>query len=75
MSYPLQSDVTSSNIAKAGHDGENLYLLFNSGVAYKYPNVPQKTYTDLISAESVGRFFYKTIRNTFRYEKLEVHQF
>lgn len=75
MTYLHQADVTSSNIAKAGYDGQHLYLLFNSGVAYKYPNVPQTIYTALISADSVGSFFHKAIRNVFQHEKLEAHQF
>lgn len=75
MSYAHQQDVTSSNIAKVGYDGESLYLLFNSGIAYRYLNVPQTIHKALISAESVGSFFHKAIRNVFRHEKLEVHQF
>lgn len=75
MGYAHQQDVESSNIAKVGYDGESLYLLFNSGIAYRYQNVPQTIYNALISAESVGSFFHKAIRNVFRHEKLEVHQF
>lgn len=74
MPYPNQQDVTSSNIAKAGYD-DTLYLLFNSGVAYKYHDVPKALYIALTKAESVGSFFHKNIRGTYRHEKLEVHNF
>ena len=74
MTYPLQQDVTSSNIAKAGYD-DTLYLLFNSGIAYKYENVPKALYIALTTADSVGSFFPKNIRGVYRHEKLEVHQF
>lgn len=75
MSYPLQADVSSSNIAKAGYDGESLYLLFNSGIAYRYPGVSQSLYNALVSADSVGSFFHRAIRNVFQHERLEAHQF
>ena len=74
MSYPLQQDVTSSNIAKAGYS-DTLYLLFNSGVAYKYENVPKALYQALIKADSVGSFFHKNIRNSYLCHKLEEHNF
>jgi len=74
MSYPLQQDVTSSNIAKAGYS-DTLYLLFNSGVAYRYENVPKAQYLALIKADSVGSYFHKNIRGVYPHEKLEVHQF
>ncbi len=75
MPYPNQQDVVSSNIAKAGYDDDTLYLLFNSGIAYKYHTVPKAQYLALVKAESVGSFFYKNIRGAYSYEKLEVHNF
>ena len=74
MPYQHQQDVTSSNIAKAGYS-DTLYLLFNSGVAYKYENVPKAQYLALIKADSVGSYFHKNIRGVYHHEKLEVHQF
>ena len=74
MTYELQQDVTSSNIAKVGYS-DTLYLLFNSGVAYKYENVPQAQYLALIKADSVGSYFHKNIRNTYLCQRLEEHSF
>ena len=74
MTYPLQQDVTSSNIAKAGYD-DTLYLLFNSGVAYRYESVPKALYLALIKADSVGSYFHKNIRNSYQCKKLEEHHF
>ena len=74
MTYPLQQDVTSSNIAKAGYD-DTLYLLFNSGVAYRYESVPKALYLALIKADSVGSYFHKNIRNSYQCQKLEEHHF
>jgi hypothetical protein len=74
MPYPNQQDVVSSNIAKVGYD-DTLYLLFNSGVAYKYYAVPKAQYLALVKAESVGSFFHKNIRGAYHHEKLEVHNF
>lgn len=75
MSYPMQQSVSSSNIAKAAHDGANLFLLFNSGVAYSYAGVPEEVYRALVEATSVGSYFHKYVRNVFRYQRLEAHQF
>ena len=74
MPYPLQQSVTSSNIAKVGYS-DTLYLLFNSGVAYKYENVPRAQYFALLKADSVGSYFHKNIRNSYLCQKLESHHF
>lgn len=68
-------DVTSSNISRIGHDGEDMLILFNSGVAYRYKAVPKVVYELAAEAESVGQFFHRHIKGQFTYEKLAYDPF
>lgn len=71
---PLR-DVKSSNIAKVGYDEKNQILVvkFLNGALYSYQNVPKEIHQALITAESIGGYFTKTIRYNIVYEmaKLE----
>lgn len=60
--------VTSSNLASAFHDGEDLFLEFKNGKVYRYLDVPQQVFDELLSTESAGRFFHSNIRESFAYE-------
>lgn len=57
--YPVES----SMLAAVGYDAkaEKLVVLFNSGKAYTYRNVPLKVYLGLISAESKGKYMNEEI--------------
>lgn len=70
MSFKHEQVVESSNIAKVMHDGTDLYLLFNSGITYRYENVPEHLYHSLVSAGSVGIFFHKYVKGQYRYNKV-----
>lgn len=65
-----QTPVTSSNIARIGHDGNTLFIKFNSGKDYRYPGVPEVVYQHLATAESVGQTFHREVRNKFPHELL-----
>lgn len=71
----LRKDVTSSNIKCIGHDGDDMLILFNSGVAYRYKGVPKIVYELATEAESVGQFFHHQIKGKFTYEKLAFDPF
>ena len=71
MNFKHKQVVESSNIAKVMHDGTDLYLLFNSGVTYRYENVPEHLYHSLVSASSVGSFFHKYVKGQYRYNKVD----
>lgn len=45
---------------------KNLEIEFHSGIIHQYQNVPQKIYTDLMGAGSVGIFYTEKIKNRFR---------
>lgn len=63
--------VESSNICSIGYDGNQsvLQVEFNNGSIYNYYNVPKRIYSELINAESYGRYLDKHVKKAgFRYE-------
>ncbi len=71
MEIPMQS-VESSNIDSIGYDqdSETLYVEFKSGITYKYENVPFYKYTELMDANSVGRYLNAEIKGAHEYSRL-----
>lgn len=73
--------VKSSNIWSYGYDAElgrnsaNLYVQFKGktggpGDVYLYFDVPIKIWRKFVTSPSKGHFFWRYIRNNFRYRKL-----
>jgi KTSC domain-containing protein len=62
----------SSFLASAGYLPEErlLDVELRSQEVYRYFDVPQHTYGELLAAESKGSYFNGYIRNGFRYQKL-----
>jgi hypothetical protein len=52
-----------------GYDAENriLEIEFDSGAVYQYIGVPTRTYRELLTAESRGRYFNSEIRDSYPY--------
>lgn len=65
--------MTSSNIKFAGYSekAQVLRVKFGSSGYYDYADVPKEEYEKLITAPSVGSYFYKNIRSQFIYTKIE----
>jgi hypothetical protein len=63
--------VESSNIQAVGYepDDQLLAIQFRSGDIYAYSDVPKSIYTDLMGAESKGKYFSRYIRHTYAWEK------
>lgn len=63
--------VKSSNLASVGYNSttKTLEVEFQSGSVYRYFQVPAKVYQEFKSADSLGRYLSKNIRNNFPYEK------
>lgn len=56
--------VASAGITSIRHDGRtNLIVNFKDGSSYRYSDVSVSTYHELASAESVGQYFNRFIRN------------
>jgi hypothetical protein len=57
--------VKSTNVKSVGYDLETktLQVEFKSGGVYQYAGVQLEMYTDLLAAESVGRFVSQVVRS------------
>jgi len=64
--------VNSSNIRNVEYDEDKkiLKVKFLNGGEYKYSEVPKDVYEDLLNADSKGSFFYRNIRGTYSYSKV-----
>ena len=61
--------VDSSMLAAAGYDPETrtLVVLFNSGKAYQYYDVPPEDYEALMASESKGRYMHAHVLGYYPY--------
>lgn len=64
--------VSSSNLSAFRYNGKlkQLDVLFASGAAYRYLDVPQSEVGAFRSAPSKGSYFHKHIRNTYPFAPL-----
>ena len=64
--------VQSSTLAAVGYDasGQLLQLEFRSRAVYHYFDVPATVHRALLSAESKGSFFNRSIRGRFSYHQV-----
>lgn len=66
-------NVESSNIDGVYYNSEDqeLFVRFKTGlVIYKYHNVAQDVYDQFMNAESKGKYFAASIKNSYTYEKV-----
>lgn len=63
-----RTPVVSSNLAAVGYDRASMTLEveFLNGSVYQYFDVPAVEYEQLLSADSVGRYFCQAIRDCYR---------
>ena len=67
----LRTAVESSVLASVAYGrDQTLQLEFRSGALYRYFSVPRTVFRALLSAESKGTYFNRSIRNRFRYQRL-----
>lgn len=64
--------VSSSTILSIGYDSgsETLEIEFRETGVYQYLNVPQFIWEQLMSADSVGKFFNAEIKNAYPFAKV-----
>jgi len=68
---PMSTAVESSVLASVAYGRDHtLQLGFRSGAVYRYFDVPPTVFRALLSAESKGTYFNRSIRNRFRYQRL-----
>jgi hypothetical protein len=65
-------NVISGNINSVGYEesSNTLEIEFKSGSIYQYSNIPQEVYNELLQASSIGRYFIRNIRDTYRSYKI-----
>lgn len=68
-----RKQVKSTNLRAIGYDPDKKHLEveFQTGVVYRYFDVPNKVYSSLIEADSVGKYFWSNIREKYEYERVE----
>lgn len=61
----------SSNLRSVGYDRAEriLEIEFRSGGVYRYYDVPEATYRELMMAGSKGRYFIAFIRDSYQYAR------
>lgn len=59
--------VSSSNLSAVAYDEstEELYIQFNSGHTYYYPNIPKYLFDGLMSANSKGSYHAEHIKDLY----------
>ena len=64
--------VNSSNLDLVGHDPitSEMIVRFKNGDIYRYENIKESVYKDMISAVSVGKFFNSNIRGKYEFKKI-----
>ncbi len=67
-----RTPVSSSNVASVGYDQNTMTLEveFMKGSVYQYFDVPESEYSNLIGAESVGRYLNQNIKGNYRYVQI-----
>ena len=65
--------VTSHNIYSIGYDSNSkvLEIEFDTYAVYRYYEVPEDVYEELMAAESKGSFLHKKIKGVYRYEQVD----
>jgi lysyl-tRNA synthetase class 2 len=64
--------VSSSSLRAAGYDERRKWLViqFNSGLTYRYSDVPPVIFAELMEAASKGTFFNTRIRDHYSFVRL-----
>lgn len=65
-----RQSVSSSMIKEVGWEDQTLEIEFSNGTVYRYYDVPEEKYNELINSPSIGKEFHSSIRNAFRTEKV-----
>lgn len=68
----IRERIKSRNILAIGYNKESrlLEVEFKNGGIYQYFEVPQEEFEYLMSADSIGSYFYHNIRNSYEWEKI-----
>lgn len=70
MTPPKLTPVQSSNISALGYK-DGMWVRFNGGTLYRYPEVPMDRFQEAFQVESVGRWFAQNIRGKYQHEQVD----
>ncbi len=64
--------VNSSNVAEIGYDEPSriLEVLFRNGTLYQYFDVPERDYSELMRASSIGQYLNANVKGRYRYARV-----
>jgi hypothetical protein len=64
--------VSSSAILRVGYEPSSavLEIEFEKGGVYRYFDVPEPVFRELLEAPSIGQYFLANVRDVFRYAKV-----
>lgn len=64
--------ITSSNLQSIGYDSDSqtLEVEFKNGGIYQYSGVPEHEFTNVMNADSHGKYFIANIKDRYPYTKL-----
>ncbi|MFF7055934.1 KTSC domain-containing protein [Achromobacter spanius] len=67
-----RQQVSSSNVKSVGYDAasETLEIEFNNGSVYQYFDVPERIYSELMSADSVGGYLAAHVKGIYRFSRV-----
>lgn len=69
-----RTPVRSSALRSVRYDEEQrvLEIEFSNGAVYQYFDVPAEVYSELMAAESHGRYFHQQVRDAgYRYQRMD----
>ena len=70
-----QVTVESSNLDLVGFQANTVFVKFKNGGCYAYAGVDRHIYQNMVTAESVGKFFNESVKKVFPCTKLEYDPF
>lgn len=64
--------VSSSSIESVGYDSNSatLEVEFKNGGVYQYYEVPDHTYDEFVSSDSLGKYLHYSIKNAYAFSKM-----
>ena len=67
-----RTPVSSSSLSSVGYDDDAdvLEIAFHSGGVYRYRDVSDEVYRDLLRANSKGQYFHEHVRGEYEYERI-----
>jgi len=67
-----RQSVASTDIKSVGYDPATkiLEIEFHSGGIYQYLDVPDVVYSDLMNADSKGKYFHRYVKNVYNHRKV-----